>query len=121
MVRNGEGTGSGRRIPDRSHDPWPVVRRRGNISVERVHGANAVAMVSRGVMGCRGRVRLLKSLALDARRLEKRKNGKNLLGRKVTAVESMDLHDREDFTETQQPELWHGWPTMTVNKVDREE
>lgn len=61
-------------MPDHTHGPWPVVRRRswrGNINREPAHGAN-VAMVSRWVMGRRRRVRLLKSLALDARWLKKR-------------------------------------------------
>ena len=37
-------------------------------------------------MGWRGRARLLKSLAFDARRLEKTKSGKTSLGREAGSV-----------------------------------
>jgi hypothetical protein len=77
MGRTGMGMGSSMWI-----ELSLVVRSwRGNMSEER-HGANVnVAMVNRGVMGWRGCARLLKSLALDARRLEKTKGRETKLRR----------------------------------------
>lgn len=70
IARHGEGMRSNRH---RTRKPWLVVRRRswrGDVGVERVHDAN-VAMANREVMGWRWCTGLLKSLAPNARRLEK--------------------------------------------------